>query len=134
MASLCWVPGRIETAVRYSDAAQMVIGSGRDEVPFGFEGLLGAAYVAIGHPERWVEWCRAQLECGRDTSTHRAGLVFALAYAGSGEEARAAAKGLIDAAEATRNPYVLSFALFAYGSPSATPIPPALLRPFAGAW
>ena len=27
----------------------------------------------------------------------------------------AAADGLIDAAEATRNPYVLSFALFAYG-------------------
>ena len=27
----------------------------------------------------------------------------------------AAANGLIDAAEATRNPYVLSFALLAYG-------------------
>ena len=29
MASQCWMPGRIEAAVRYSDAAQKVIGSGR---------------------------------------------------------------------------------------------------------
>ena len=69
MASQCWMAGRIEAAVRYSDAGQMVIGSGRDEVPFGIEGLLGAAYMAIGQPERWVEWCRAQLARGRDTHT-----------------------------------------------------------------
>ena len=35
--------------------------------------------------------------------------------AGSGDEAMAAANGLIDAAEATRNPCALSFALLAYG-------------------
>ena len=67
MASQCWMAGRIEAAVGYSDAGQTVIGSGRDEVPFGIEGLLGAAYLAIGQPERWVEWCRAQLARGRDT-------------------------------------------------------------------
>ena len=39
----------------------------------------------------------------------------ALAIAGSRDEAMAAANGLIDAAEATRNPYALSFALLAYG-------------------
>ena len=43
MASLCWMPGRIEEAVGYSDAAQMVIGTGRDQVPFGLEGWLGTA-------------------------------------------------------------------------------------------
>jgi hypothetical protein len=36
-------------------------------------------------------------------------------FAGHGDEARAAATGLISAAEATRNPWALSFALFAYG-------------------
>ena len=46
-----------------------MIGSGRDEVPFGVEGLLGGAYLAIGQPERWVEWCRAQLARGRDTQS-----------------------------------------------------------------
>ena len=53
MASQCCMAGRIEAAVGYSDAGQMVIGSGRhDEVPFGIEGLLGAAYLVIGQPER----------------------------------------------------------------------------------
>ena len=45
----------------------------------------------------------------------RADLVFALTMAGCGEEARAAATGLIDAAEATHNPYVLSLALYVHG-------------------
>ena len=108
--------GRIEAAVRYADAGQTVIGSGRDEVPFGLEGVLGGAYLSIGQPERMVEWCRAQLARGRDTHAFtRACLVIALTIAGCGEEAMAAATGLIDAAEATHNPYVLSFALFAYG-------------------
>ena len=35
--------------------------------------------------------------------------------AGAGEEARAAANGLIEAAEATHNPYALACALFGYG-------------------
>ena len=95
---------------------QRLIGSDRDEVPFGLEGLLGGAYLVIGQPERWVEWCRAQLARGRDTHAFtRAALVIALTIAGCHEEAMAAAKGLIDAAEATRNPSALSFALLAYG-------------------
>jgi predicted ATPase/class 3 adenylate cyclase len=115
-ASACWLPGRIEAAVGYADAAQTVIGSGRYEVPFGLEGALGAVYGVIGQPERWVEWCRARLARGRDThGVTRAVLVFALTLAGCGEEARAAANGLIEAAEATHNPYLLAFALFVHG-------------------
>ena len=68
-------------------------------------------------PNDTFEWCRAQLVRDRDTHTLTgANLVIALKYAGCGEEARAAANGLIDAAEATRNPFVLSFALFVHGS------------------
>ena len=116
LAAQCWMPGRIEAAARYADDAQIVIGSGRHEVPFGLEGWLGVAYVVIGQPERWVEWCRARLACGRDTLTlTRSVLVGALTFAGAGAEARAAANGLIDAAEATRNPWALSLALYAYG-------------------
>jgi predicted ATPase len=117
MASSCWWPGRIEAAVGYSDAGQLVIGSGRhDEVPFGLEGALGAAYLYIGQPERQVEWCRARLAFGRDThGITRACLTVALTVAGCGEEARAAANGLIEVAEATGNPAALSFALYAYG-------------------
>ncbi len=117
MASSCWWPGRIEAAVGYSDAGQLVIGSGRhDEVPFGLEGALGAAYLHFGQPERQVEWCRARLAFGRDThGITRAFLTVALTVAGCGDEARAAANGLIEVAEATGNPAALSFALYAYG-------------------
>jgi hypothetical protein len=105
VASQCWIVGRIEEAVGYSDAGQTVIGNGHYEVPFGIEGALGNVYAYIGQPERYVEWCRARLARGRDTrAVTRASLVNALTIAGDGEEARAAANGLIDAAEATHNP------------------------------
>ncbi len=74
------------------------------------------AYVAVGQPERWIRWCRAQLARGLDNNAvTRAGLVIALSITGSDDDAMAAANGLIDAAEATGNPYVLSWALIAYG-------------------
>jgi predicted ATPase/class 3 adenylate cyclase len=115
VAAQCWVVGRIEEAVGYADAGQTVIGTGR-EAPFGIEGALGTVYLAIGQPERMVEWCRARLARGRDTHTlTRYWLVTMLMIAGAGEEARSAANGLIDAAEATHNPYALSLALRAYG-------------------
>ncbi len=92
-----------------------MIGSG-GEAPFGSEGCLGAVYPVIGQPERNVEWCRAQLARGRDTHTiTRTMLVTGLAVAGAGEEARAAANGLIDAAEAIHNPWALANALYGYG-------------------
>jgi predicted ATPase len=116
MASQCYLAGRPEAGVGYSDAALLVIGNDYDEVPFGIQGLLGSAYQFIAQPERSVEWFRAQLARGRDTHTlTRSALVLALNIAGCGDEAMAAATGLIDAAEATRNPVSISFALMAYG-------------------
>ena len=73
--------------------------------------------LVIGQPERWVEWCRAQLARRRDTPVHiRSWLVLALAVAGSGGEAMDSADGLIEAAEATGNPHMLAWALAAYGA------------------
>jgi predicted ATPase len=116
IASQCWMPGRIDEAVRYSDAGRVLVGSGRGEVPFGVEGWLGAAYLTIGQAGQWAEWCRAQLARNRDTHTlTRTSLVLALTSAGLADETMAAANGLVAAAEVTRNPYALSFALFAHG-------------------
>jgi DNA-binding CsgD family transcriptional regulator len=116
IASWCYLTGRIEAAVGYSDAAQIVLGSSRDAPPYGIEAWLGAVYLAIGQPERLAEWCRALLARRRDTHVHiRAWLVSALAMAGSGGEAMDSADGLIEAAEATGNPHVLAWALSAYG-------------------
>jgi predicted ATPase len=115
LASQCYNTGRIDDAVRYSDAGQKVIRNGI-ELPFGIEGPLGTAYINIGQPERWVEWCRSQIARGRDTHTiTRACLVDALVIAGSGDEAMAAADGLVDAAEITGNPFALSNALISEG-------------------
>jgi len=80
------------------------------------QGWLSATYMATGQPEQCVEWARAELSQGRDTHAFtRAGLVIALSLAGCGEEAMAAATGLVEAAEAARNPWALSFALLASG-------------------
>ena len=116
IASLCYTTGRIEAAVRYCDAGQIVLGRSREALPYGSDALLGAAYLAIGQPERLAEWCRAQLARRRDTHVHiRAWLVLALSVAGSGGEAMDSADGLIETAEATGNPSLLAFALGAYG-------------------
>jgi predicted ATPase len=116
VASWCYMTGRIEAAVGYADAGQVVLDRGRESLPFGIEAFLGAPYTVIGQPERWAEWCRAQLARRRDTPVYlRAWLVGTLAIAGSGGEAMDSAEGLIEAAEATGNPHVLAWALTAYG-------------------
>ena len=117
IASLCYMTGRIEEAVGYSDAGQIVLASGGgDAPPYGIEGWLGLVYLAIGQPERLAELCRAQLARRRDTHVYiRSWLVVALAVAGCGGEAMDSAEGLIEAGEATGNPLFLSWALFAYG-------------------
>jgi hypothetical protein len=117
IASLCYTTGRIEAAVGYADIGQIVLGRSREAPPYGSEGGLGAVYLAIGQPERWVELCRAQLARRRDTHVYiRAWMVCALAMAGSGGEAMDSADGLIEDAEATGNPLFLALALTAYGA------------------
>jgi predicted ATPase/class 3 adenylate cyclase len=115
IASLCYTTGRIEAAVRYSDAGQIVLGRSREALPYGTECLLGAVYLVTGQPERMAELCRAQLARRRDTRV-RAWLVSALSVAGSRGEAMDSADGLIEATEATGNPGSLASALGAYGA------------------
>jgi predicted ATPase len=115
VASNCYMAGRVDPAIRYTEAAQRAISGGSDHIPYGAE-AVGGAYPAVGQPERMIRWCRAQLARGLDSNTlTRTGLVVALAVTGSTDDAMATATGLIDAAEATGNPYVLSWALLASG-------------------
>jgi hypothetical protein len=116
LAALCWTHGRIEDAIGYSMAGQLQMHRGRDDVPFGLDGLFGGVYLINGQPERCIELCRALVAAGRDAHTiTRTCLVMALVMAGCGDEARTTANDLIDAAEATHNPWSLSYALLAYG-------------------
>src|SRR6202044_4138882 len=94
IASQCYTTGRIEAAVHYSDAGQIVLGRSREALPGGIEAMLGFVHLAIGQPERMAELCRAQLARRRDTPVHiRSFLVIALAVAGCGGEAGGCAEG-----------------------------------------
>jgi predicted ATPase len=116
IASLCSTTGRIEAALGYSEAGQIVLDKSREALPYGIEASLGAVYLAIGQPERWAELLRAQLARRRDSHVFiRAWLVYALAVTVPTAEAMDSMDGLIEDAEATGNPLFLSLALGAYG-------------------
>jgi hypothetical protein len=116
MASQCYFVGRIDAAIRYTEAAEKVISTGGVKVPYGASGFVGGAYVFAGQPDRWIQWCRIRQACGDDLHVFiTACLLVGLTVAGLTDEAVAAAQGLIDAAEATHNPVALSYALNAYG-------------------
>jgi predicted ATPase len=116
VASQCFLRGRPEKAIQYCDAAQIVLANSDEMVAHGFEGIVGNAYLYIGQPQRWVEVCEAQLQRRDNTPVGiRNCLTYALTMAGRCEEAMAAANGLLDPAEATGNPALLSGALLAYG-------------------
>ncbi|MCV7196950.1 ATP-binding protein [Mycobacterium angelicum] len=116
LASNCYMAGRIDPGIRYTEAAERLITRASEFVPYGAEGFVGAGYVAVGQPERWIRCCRAQLGRSREDHTlTRACLVNALGVTGSVDEAMVAANGLIDAAQATGNPFALSWALSAFG-------------------
>jgi predicted ATPase len=118
MATLCWFVGRVEEAIRYCEAGQAALGTGPAEIPFGLEGMMSTTFLAIGQPDQAADWCRAQLARARDAHAQaniRATLSMALTIAGREDDAIAVTDGLVDVAEATRNPYTLSLALMADG-------------------
>jgi predicted ATPase/class 3 adenylate cyclase len=116
VAAQCYTSGRVDDAVRYGEAGASIVSRGRSDVPFGIQGLLCSPYVYAGQPERAVEWCGSQIQSGRDThAVMRMGLATSLAVAQRHEEAVEATEGLVESAEATRNPFVLSLALIGVG-------------------
>ena len=116
MAAGCYVTGRIDDAVPYAEVATRLLDSGHYQVPYGIEGWPAGAYTSIGRPDLAAAQTRAQLARGLDTHTLTRGcLIFALAIPGTNDEAIALADGLAEAAEATRNPQALCFALLAQG-------------------
>lgn len=117
IASLCYVFGRGDDALRYSEAGQIAMRDDSNDVPFSPDHLwLGAVYSAIGQLERYVQFYRDVLEDGHNPhELTRACVVAALWNVGRSQEATAVATGLFEAAEATPNPFAASFALLAYG-------------------
>ncbi len=117
MASQCYTAGRIEDFLSYSEAGREVMETGRyDPVPFGFEAVVGGGYLFAGQPQRWIDSCRNMIARGPGAQVSaRTCLVVGLTFVGADDEAMAACEGLLVAADATRNPQVICWALFAYG-------------------
>ena len=113
----CEAIGQIEESVRHIDAARAAIDSGEYEtMPHRVEVFGGVGYLDAGQPERIIEWCQATLaEDGDAAVAPRLLLVFVLTVVGRGDEARLALHGMVDAAEHTRNPGLLAYALWAEG-------------------
>ena len=55
VSALCWMAGRIDDAIAYSDRRQEMVRTGRGEVPFGLDGLLGGTRMVIGELEKALE-------------------------------------------------------------------------------
>ncbi len=115
VASVCYMAGRLDDAIAYVETLRTVQRDRRVDLPFGLEGLAGGVYLMVGQPMRTIEWCHDFLKRGGDThGVTRTALANAYVFAGSPEEAMSAATGIVETAEATGNPWVLSYALFSY--------------------
>lgn len=117
IAALCYMFGRADDAIRYSDIGVLALRQGSQELPFGLEQVwLGAVYSSIDEPEQHVAFCREQMTTGDDRiQIGRASTVMALVLARRAEEALAVSSGLVEAAEATHNPFAISYALLNCG-------------------
>ena len=76
IASLCYNTGRIEAAVGYSDAGQIVLGRSREALPHGTEAMLGMLYtLPSGSPTGWPS-CAAPSSHAAATPTSTSGHVW----------------------------------------------------------
>jgi predicted ATPase len=115
MAAMCYTAGRIDDANRYSAECETALAKGLENPPHGVDALLASVHIVGGQPARGVEYCRKQLARRRDGRVFlQIGLVFARAQI-SGNQALIDADGLIEAAKATANPFLISCAFSALG-------------------
>jgi predicted ATPase len=116
MATHCWSVGRIEECQEYADEGQELVNNGQHALPRGLESWLGGVYTNLGRPGRSIEiFLDLMARDGDPFGLTRSGLVFALLRNGSFEEAKSAARELIEGGEVISNPWGQSFALLAFG-------------------
>ncbi len=117
VAAQCYAAGRVDDAFGYLEASQKLTGSTDFDPDFHeSQTSSGIAYMAAGHPQRWVEVCREAIARGPGPRTiTRASLVMALNFLGDTDGLKGTAEGLLAEAEATTNPTTACFALFAHG-------------------
>jgi predicted ATPase len=117
LAAQCYAAGRADDAFGYLEASQQLTGNADfDPDLYESQTSTGVAYMAAGHPQRWVDVCREAIARGPGPRTiTRACLVMALNFSGDTEGLKVAEEGLLAGAEATTNPTTACFAHFAHG-------------------
>jgi hypothetical protein len=118
MACLCANTGRIDDAVRHSDAALLLVDDPRyDPPPFDCIGYwMAQARSYTGQPDMIVDFAQRDIERTGDALVlARSCVVYGLTISGRGDEATAIAGDVVAAAEATTNPGQLAMALSCYG-------------------
>ena len=118
IAALCFTHGRIDESLRYVEAGQAAVTSGRfDETRPEVDASLGSPYAVIGEAARWADWCRNVIARRPSANSHAKGLLaLALKMAGQDEQAVAAAECLPSLADSTDNPNLAAWTLFTYGT------------------
>ncbi|KUI44709.1 cyclase [Mycobacterium sp. GA-1199] len=116
-AALCYMAGRSADFVRYTEAGERAIDSGRfDVVPLGLESALGGGFLYAASPQRCIEWGRRLISRWPNNRywalPH---LIFASTFAGDHDEAQTLSKELFAGFDSVVNPALLTGALFAYG-------------------
>ena len=115
-ASLCFLTGRPDDAVRHSEAALALIDRDQDAILYELTGMrLAWAHLLGGRPEKFVELSRQLSAAGDPMATARTGVVWGLATLGRFDEAKTLAADAVAAAEATGIPNSIVYALDAFG-------------------
>ena len=115
-ASLCYLVGRVDDAVRYGESAIAGIDDPHeDPVLFELAGTrLAWAHLFGGRPETFVELCRRVSDSDDLMATGHTGVVWGLAAMGRFDEAQTLVIDAIIAAEKTGIPFSVLYARDAY--------------------
>ena len=92
VAALCWMAGRIDDAIAYSDRRQRWCAPAAERCRSDLMGLLGGTYMVIGELEKALEWEDRYLDRRSDPlAISRSNRVLAVGDGRSSDEAMAAA-------------------------------------------
>ena len=121
VAVQCYLFDRIEDSLRYSDAGQLAVLSGRfDRDPVRTEATLGVCYIRTGEGERWVEWCSTLRSLFPEVNVFTDSCrVNGLTIAGRLDEAVTESQVLLTVHESADNPHTQIHAMLAYGFANA---------------
>ena len=115
MAAHCYLADRMDDFVRYAEAGQRAIESGRfDEVSVVAQAILGGGYLNAFPPERGLEWSRGVIAQSARALSY-GNLVFALTFAGAYDEAMEISEQMLAAADTASNPHIICAATLSYG-------------------